>query len=96
MRLVIAYDVVDDRRRARLAKLLRPYAVRTQKSTYEAELGPREVEQVRELVQRTIDATEDRVYIYRLSEVSPPGAAVVRFGAQPVDEPGPPPGFFLA
>lgn len=40
MRYVVAYDIEDDRVRARMAKLLTRYGVRVQKSVFECDLEP--------------------------------------------------------
>ena len=45
-RCVIAYDIADDRRRTKLARLLLNLGERVQHSVFEAELSPREVEEL--------------------------------------------------
>lgn len=66
MRYVVAYDVVDDARRDRLARFLLGWGRRVQKSVYEVDLTARELAQVREGVERLLRIPPDRVHIYAL------------------------------
>lgn len=64
---VIAFDIVDDRTRYRVVKALRRYAVRVQKSVFEAsELKPKAFQRLRQEVERLIDADQDKVRYYFL------------------------------
>jgi CRISPR-associated protein Cas2 len=64
---VIAFDIVDDRTRYRVVRALRRYAVRVQKSVFEAaRLTPAEFERLRRDVERLIDVGEDAVRYYFL------------------------------
>ena len=66
---VIAYDIEDDRTRARLAKTLEGFGQRVQKSVFEAILTPSEYQQMKEAVLKVIDPTEDAVRYYTLCNV---------------------------
>ena len=66
MRYVIAYDVSDDRRRARLAKRLESVADRVQGSVFEADLNDKALARLQEQVAKLIDAEADGVRFYRL------------------------------
>lgn len=66
--LVVSYDVVDDRTRARLAKFLRGYLDRVQKSVFEGEIAERRLEPLRRGIERIIDRSEDSVRLYMLCE----------------------------
>jgi CRISPR-associated protein Cas2 len=64
--LVVAYDVVDDRRRGRLAGRLLDFLPRVQKSVYEGELPERRLEELERAVLEWVDLDVDSVRIYRL------------------------------
>lgn len=67
-RYVVAYDIPDDRRRLRVAKLLEGYGERVQYSVFECVLTPRQFERLWEEIGRRIDGAEDSVRVYRLCE----------------------------
>ncbi len=64
--LVVAYDIPDDRRRLRLARVLWGMLDRVQKSVFEGELEERMVDRLEERVRRVVEAREDAVRIYTL------------------------------
>lgn len=62
---LIIYDIVDDKRRNRLARFLQGYGIRVQMSAFEAHLNLNKYEKlVRELP--TYISNEDNVRIYRV------------------------------
>jgi CRISPR-associated protein Cas2 len=64
---VIAFDISDDKTRYRAVKLLRRYAVRVQKSVFEApNLPPNHYQRLREQLERLVDLRTDRVRYYFL------------------------------
>ena len=66
MRYVIAYDIVDDRRRARVAKRLEAVAERVQGSVFEADLNDKALARLMQQLGKAIDAEVDGVRFYRL------------------------------
>ncbi len=66
MRYVIAYDVSDDRRRARVAKRLEAVADRVQGSVFEADLNDKALARLLEQLDKAIEAETDGVRVYRL------------------------------
>lgn len=66
--LVVSYDVVDDRKRFRLARFLRGYLDRVQKSVFEGMIPDRLLETLRRGIGETVDREEDSVRIYKLCE----------------------------
>lgn len=67
MHTLIAFDVVDDRKRARLARVLLGFARRVQKSVFEAaSLNEAAYLRMRSLCERHIDPAVDRLRYYRL------------------------------
>jgi CRISPR-associated protein Cas2 len=63
--IVVSYDVPDDRRRTRLAHMLKDFGVRVQYSVFECLLEADQVDRLRERVTKLIDAGKDSVRLYR-------------------------------
>jgi len=66
--VVIAYDIKDDRRRARLHKKLKGFGTPVQFSVFECILTPKNLEKLKKLVKREIKQDEDLVRYYPLCE----------------------------
>ncbi|MCS7289335.1 MAG: CRISPR-associated endonuclease Cas2 [Roseiflexus sp.] len=67
MLYVIAYDIPDDARRLKLAKVLEGFGQRVQRSVFECDLTEREYRALLKKVERVIKLDEgDSVRIYRL------------------------------
>lgn len=66
MYLVVCYDIVEDRRRTRLARKLREYLARVQKSVFEGPLDDSRLEPLRRMLLEEIDPETDTVRIYHL------------------------------
>jgi CRISPR-associated protein Cas2 len=66
MLTIISYDIVDDRRRARLAKALKDFGVRVQYSVFECRLEVSQLEILDRRVRRVVDDSKDSVRIYRV------------------------------
>lgn len=67
MFIVIAYDIVDDRRRNKIAKELENWGRRVQYSIFECELDAAQLATLQERLQPHI-ADEDSVRIYQLCQ----------------------------
>ena len=65
--VLIIYDIVDNRKRVKLAKLLSGYGKRVQKSAFEAMLTTQRYNKLIEEIPRSIDKTEDNVRIYKIT-----------------------------
>lgn len=65
--VLIIYDIVDNRKRVKLAKLLSGYGKRVQKSAFEAMLTTQRYNKLIEEIPRYIDKTEDNVRIYKIT-----------------------------
>lgn len=63
---VLAYDIADDKRRARIAKAMESTGERVQGSVFEAYLEPLELEKLLKRVKKVLDSAEDSLRIYRL------------------------------
>jgi CRISPR-associated protein Cas2 len=66
MNYVVAYDIVDDRRRYRVARFLEGWGRRVQKSVFECDLSAEELEKVCSQLKELLNLPEDRCHIYRL------------------------------
>ncbi len=66
MFMVVCYDVVDDKKRTRLAKIMVNYGRRVQKSVFECELDDRMFLRMKDAVEKVIDWEEDSVRYYVL------------------------------
>ena len=63
---VISYDIPDNQRRNRLAKVLKGFGTRVQYSVFEAHLTRSQFEQMKQAVSNVIDADTDAVRYYAL------------------------------
>jgi len=84
--LVVAYDVVDDRRRERVARTLLDFGVRVQYSVFECALTSARRHELVALLRQKIDPVEDTVSFYLLCR--PCEGRVLRIGREP-PEPDP-------
>lgn len=66
MHIVIAYDIVNDKRRAKLHKLLKNYGTRVQFSVFECRISKVHWLLLRHRLKSLIKADEDSVRCYRL------------------------------
>jgi CRISPR-associated protein Cas2 len=66
MLIVVSYDVPDDRRRTRLARILKDFGERVQYSVFECRLDERALQTLRLRITRLIDPQEDSLRIYHL------------------------------
>ena len=65
---VIAYDIVDDRRRNKVARLLLDYGIRVQLSVFECTENVSVIRKIFRDLERVIDAREDSIRCYSLCE----------------------------
>lgn len=64
--IVVCYDIPDDKRRNRMAKVLEGFGSRVQKSVFECDLTPRQFDALKKKVKRAIKGEEDSVRYYIL------------------------------
>jgi len=65
-RYLVAYDICDPRRLARVHRYLNGYKVGGQKSVYEVWATPAEIATIITTLRKLIDAEVDRVHLFRL------------------------------
>ena len=63
---IISYDIVDDRRRQKLANSLLDYGTRVQYSVFELNINKKLLEELMEKINSIIDLEEDSVRFYFL------------------------------
>jgi CRISPR-associated protein Cas2 len=78
--LVVCYDVVSDRRRARLLRRLKGFLPHVQKSVFEGELDDAQVVALWRMIQEEIDPAEDTVRLYHLCGRCIPATEVLGVG----------------
>jgi CRISPR-associated protein Cas2 len=66
MQYVVCYDIADDRRRDRMADLLKDYGRRLQESVFLANLDGELVERMKERIQREMHPEQDSVCVFVL------------------------------
>ena len=62
---VIAYDISDDRRRARVAAILQAYGDRVQRSVFIVTAGEDMLREARDRISQIINPQTDSVYVFR-------------------------------
>jgi CRISPR-associated protein Cas2 len=80
LHLVVCYDIVDNRRRARLARKLRGYLDRVQKSVFEGEVAEDRLEPLRQMLLEEMDGATDMVHMYTLCARCVPAVEVLGVG----------------
>ena len=66
MFLVVCYDIPDDRRRNRVGKMLEGFGNRVQKSVFECDLTPKQVERLKQRLGKVTKSPEDSLRFYAL------------------------------
>jgi CRISPR-associated protein Cas2 len=69
---VLAYDMADDRRRAKIAKLMESLGERVQGSVFEAYLTQPELDKLLRRAAKVMDAKQDSLRVYFLCEACRP------------------------
>jgi CRISPR-associated protein Cas2 len=62
----ICYDVKNDTRRLKLAKILKDFGTRVQLSVFEAELDDKKLQRLKNRVLKVLNETEDSLRLYPL------------------------------
>ena len=66
-RYLIAYDIADSKRLARVHKQVEAYAIGGQKSFYECWMTKHELLKFKQNLTELMEASEDRIYIFQLN-----------------------------
>lgn len=76
----ISYDIGDDRRRLKVAKALKDFGERVQRSVFEANLEAGQVERLKKRLAPLINPEEDSLRIYPLCAACVPRVEVLGWG----------------
>ena len=66
--MIVAYDIAEPRRLTRVAKAVKDYGIRVQKSIFEVEVDSRRFSQMKVRIEEIIEASEDGVKYFPLCE----------------------------
>lgn len=66
MRILVSYDIESNYKRTKVAKFLKTYLTRVQKSVFEGEIEEWNLEKIRSALKEKINLETDSVRIYRL------------------------------
>lgn len=72
MLLVVSYDIVDTKKRTKLAKKLLNFGARVQYSVFECDLSKKQLQAMKEQILPYVDPEEDSLRIYKLCEACAP------------------------
>ncbi len=78
--VLVSYDVVDNAKRFQLAKYLKGYLERVQKSVFEGVIADRHLERLKQGIAKRINREEDSVRIYSLCERCVGGVEIIGTG----------------
>ncbi|MDZ4721234.1 MAG: CRISPR-associated endonuclease Cas2 [Roseiflexaceae bacterium] len=84
---IISYDVVSDKRRTKVLKLLKGYGTHVQYSVFECYLDARQFAQIQAELRAIIDSNTDGVRCYRLDEGARQRTQIVGIGRVSIDPP---------
>jgi CRISPR-associated protein Cas2 len=68
MDMIVAYDIAEPKRLNRVAKVLKDYGLRVQKSIFEVRVDGARFSEMKVRVEKVIDASEDGVKYFPLCE----------------------------
>lgn len=66
---LVTYDISDDRRRTRLAKMLKDYGERVQYSVFECNLNDKLLNNMKKRAEKLLDKELDSLRIYKLTDL---------------------------
>ena len=66
MHYTVAYDITDDKRRNRVAKILKDFGIRIQYSVFECDTDRRALLRLQSRLEKVIDLGEDSITFYHL------------------------------
>jgi CRISPR-associated protein Cas2 len=69
MLITVSYDIVDDKKRTRLAKKLLNFGQRVQYSVFECNLTKKQIAEMKKQLLPLIDQEQDSLRIYRICDI---------------------------
>lgn len=86
MFVVVSYDVVSDKRRNRISRLMLDYGTRVQKSVFECNLEMGQLKRMTERLCKVFEEREDTIRVYALCEGCRPKAQAYGVGVLTEDK----------
>lgn len=86
MLIIVSYDIEKDRTRTRLAKKLKDFGPRVQKSVFEADVGEEELQKLREILNKVKLGRDDSIRLYYLCAACASKIAIWGVGEVTADE----------
>jgi len=80
MRVVLAYDIVSNKRRGRVARRAEGFLQRVQKSVFEGEITETRLDTLRRMLRREMDLETDSARIYPVCRRCRAGTEVIGVG----------------
>ncbi len=68
MQIVVSYDIVEDKKRTKLAKTLLNFGTRVQYSVFECNLNKKQLQEMKKQALKFVDEKKDSLRIYRLCD----------------------------
>jgi CRISPR-associated protein Cas2 len=66
--IIVSYDITDDQKRARVAKILKDYGSRVQYSVFECRISEKQLDDLKNRLTKAIDLKEDSIRFYSLCQ----------------------------
>lgn len=82
---IVSYDVVEDRRRTKVLKLLKGYGTRVQYSVFECDLNAAQFARLERELRGLIDLNTDSVRCYRLDTTAVARTQILGIGRVTID-----------
>lgn len=77
---IVTYDIPDDRRRTRLAKMLKDYGERVQYSVFECNLNDKLLDKMKQKAEKLLDKELDSLRIYKLTDLQKQDVEIIGNG----------------
>jgi CRISPR-associated protein Cas2 len=82
MKYIISFDIVNDRIRSRVVKILSEYSYRVQKSVFEGLVSKESLEELTKKLEKIIDKKVDSVRMYPLCGKCEPEVKILGIGVK--------------
>jgi CRISPR-associated protein Cas2 len=82
MKYIVSFDIVNDRIRTRVVKILSEYTYRVQKSVFEGLMSKDSLKEMKTKIENIIDKKKDSVRIYPLCGKCEPEVQIIGIGTK--------------
>ena len=77
---LITYDIVDNKKRNRVSKILEGYGIRVQMSVFECDLNKINFEALMSKLRKVINTDEDSIRVYKICETCKNNIEIIGLG----------------